>query len=111
MFKKMFPYALVALLISLSTNLLFYVIGNRPYIATVDVGLITSEFIKQEAKNNHSNHEKEVAIKAFSHALEDALQQLSKSKSLILLPKEAVIKGSHDYTKELTAIMNSERQS
>jgi Type-F conjugative transfer system protein (TrbI_Ftype) len=76
-----------------------------PKIATVDVLSITSQFIKEEANKSHTPLEREAAIKAFSHNLESALQKLAHSKSCILLPKEAILTGSRDYTAELKKIM------
>ena len=67
--------------------------------------------LKKKHGKNHSNLEKEVAIKAFSHRLEAALQDLSQSKSLVLLPREAVIKGGTDYTATLMKMIELEPNS
>jgi hypothetical protein len=52
-----------------------------------------------------------LAIKAFSHRLEQALDDLSHSHALILVPKEAVIKGSPDYTSTLMKLVGLESAS
>jgi hypothetical protein len=70
-------------------------------IGLVDIGFITKEFIKKEAASKHNSNEKQIAIRAFSHQLEASLEALSHNKSLILLPKEASVKGGQDYTQEL----------
>lgn len=111
MFKPTHITVFIAIASSLVMNTIFYIATQPPVIATVDVVSITSQFIKEEARKNRSNHEKEVAIRAFSHHLETALYALSKSKSLVLLPREAVIKGSPDYTTTLMTIMSLEAQS
>ena len=108
MFKTTYLTACIAIVSSLVVNGIFYYVTKPPIIATVDVLSVTSQFIKEEARKNRSNHEKEVAIRAFSHHLETALKELSKSKSLVLLPREAVIKGSPDYTTTLMSIMSLE---
>lgn len=111
MFKTTPTAILAACITSLLINLICYWSEKRLEIATVDIVSITSQFIKEEANKGHSNLEKEVAIKAFSHRLEQALNDLSHSKSLILVPKEAVIKGSHDYSAVLIAMLNLEAKS
>lgn len=70
-------------------------------IGLVDIGFITKEFIKKEALSKHNSSEKQIAIRAFSHQLETSLEALSHNKSLILLPKEAAVKGGRDYTQDL----------
>ncbi|MCR9192618.1 MAG: TrbI F-type domain-containing protein [Gammaproteobacteria bacterium] len=70
-------------------------------IGLVDIGFITKEFIKKEAASNHNSDEKKIAIRTFSHRLEISLEALSHNKSLILLPKEAAVKGGKDYTQDL----------
>lgn len=110
MFKPLHTTILTSLLISLGVQGVFHWFNKQPTIARVDIAAITEEFIQQEAQKNHSNKEKQQVIKAFSSRLEGALEQLSYKKSLILLPKEAVIKGSVDYTETLR-IMVSEGHS
>jgi hypothetical protein len=111
----MFNTTKVALLSALFTSLLvngiFYSTLRQPEIATVDILAITSQFIKKEALKNHSNPEKELAIKDFSHRLEQALSDLSHSKALVLVPREAVIKGSPDYTSVLMDRVGLESKS
>ncbi|WP_298624838.1 TrbI F-type domain-containing protein [uncultured Legionella sp.] len=81
------------------------------HIGTVDIVAITTEFVRNEAKNNHSKQEKAAAIKSFSHRLEASLNKLSQSDSLILLPKEAVIKGGTDYTQTVISMIQKEPES
>lgn len=90
---------------------IFFWYAKPKQIGTVDIVAITSEFVRNEAKNHHSKHEKEVAIKSFSHRLETALSELSRSQSLILVPKEAVIKGSQDYTQTVLSMIQKESES
>lgn len=111
MFKPIYTTIITALVTSLVTYTSFNQITAHPKIATVDVLTITSSFIKEEAQKNHNAAEKEVAIKAFSHNLEGALQRLANSKNLVLLPREAVIKGSPDYTDTLKSMMKGAHKS
>lgn len=111
MFRAITITLLAALTSSIFVNGIFNLAPKRPDIATVDIVSITSQFIKEEAGKNHSNLEKEVAIKAFSHRLEAALHDLSQSKSLVLLPREAVIKGGTDYTATLMKMIELEPNS
>lgn len=107
MYKTTYIAVLAALITSLLMNGLFYVALKRPTIATVDVVSITSKFIKDEAQKNHSEAEKKEAIKRFSHRLEEALTALSYSSSLVILPREAVIKGGMDYTDKVALMISS----
>ncbi|KTC73161.1 TrbI F-type domain-containing protein [Legionella bozemanae] len=111
----MFKTTKVAILASFFTSLLvngiIYNVLRRPEIASVDILAITSQFIKKEAQKNHSSLEKNLVIKEFSHRLEQALNDLSRSKSLILVPREAVIKGSPDYTNVLMDRVGLESKS
>lgn len=77
-------------------------------LGTVDVVAITSDFVRSEAQRHHSKQEKEAAIKSFSHRLENALSDLSHTKSLILVPKEAVLIGGKDYTQAVLVLMQKE---
>lgn len=99
----------VSLITALFTSILLntYIVQQR--IGTVDIVKITSLFIQQEATKNHTHAEKEQAIKAFSASLENSLARLAERHSLILMPKEAVIKGSVDYTDKLTEMMAMEQ--
>lgn len=97
----MYRSALVSLGISILVNSLFYAVLKQPEIATVDIVSITSEFIKTQALKKQTKPEREAAIKTFSHQLEGSLAELSSNKRLILVPKEAIIKGSKDYTAVL----------
>ncbi|CZP45216.1 TrbI F-type domain-containing protein [Legionella pneumophila] len=80
-------------------------------IGTVDIVAITSDFVRSEAKKHHSKQKKEAAIKSFSHRLETALSDLSQSHSLILVPKEAVIKGGTDYTQTVLSLVQKGSES
>lgn len=89
-----------------------WICSNKPKeIGTVDVVAITSDFVRNEAQKHHSKQEKEAAIKSFSHRLENALSDLSHTKSLILVPKEAVLIGGKDYTQAVLALMQQESSS
>lgn len=78
-----------------------------PEIVTVDVAAITGDFIQQEAQKRLSIQEKQKAVKRFSHQLEKALETLEHSKKhIIIFPKEAVLKGAKDYTKEVQSLIH-----
>jgi hypothetical protein len=111
MFKPIYTAVISAIVTSLITHTFLNLLSTKQQIATVDVLSITSSFIKGEAQKNHTTQQKEVAIKAFSHDLEGALQRLATSKKLVLLPREAVIKGSPDYTNTLMSMMKGEHKS
>lgn len=105
MYKNFRLPFLAALISSILTQALLCKHPTNQKIATVDILSITSQFIKQEANKTQTPLQREAAIKDFSHNLESSLQQLAHSKSSMLLPKEAVLTGSTDYTAELKALM------
>jgi hypothetical protein len=76
-----------------------------PELAIVDIAGITEKFVKQEARKKLPDEEHQKAVKVFSHALEHALEKVAKTHSLILFPKEAVLKGGKDYTHEVEMLM------
>lgn len=96
----------INILVSITVNMIFYCLYPIPAIATVDVLGITTSFI-QEAVHKKS---KDSEIKAFSQNLEKNLEKISHKKSVILLPKEAVLKGSSDYTALLQEMMLQEKR-
>lgn len=109
MYRTVFVASLVSLVTALLVSVLFFSILGKPDIGTVDVAKITTLFIRQEATKNHTHAEKEQAIREFSASLEHSLAMLSKKHSLILMPKEAVIKGGRDYTEHLIAMIAMEQ--
>ena len=95
----------------LLTVMLAFVVSARliPEIVTVDIASITEAFIKQEAQKNLSNKEKQHSVERFSHQLERALDELAHAhKHMIIFPKEAVLKGSKDYTNQVRNLMHLE---
>lgn len=67
-------------------------------VATVNITALVDQFIKQEAKKNLPQEVLKSEVKAFGKTLEMELQKFSKNHNLVLLPSEAVISGSKDYT-------------
>lgn len=84
-----------ALIIFMFMN--FY-ISPTPSIGTVNITSLVDRFIKQESQKNLSPDVLKQEVKTFGMTLEKALQIFSKQNHLVLLPAEAVIAGSHDYT-------------
>lgn len=107
MYKSLILSWLIALMTSLVT---VFIYPHQPDIATVDISAITTDFIKEEAKKAQSTDEKEEAIRAYSHALESAIETLVSKKNVVLVPKEAVIKGASDYTLALKRLMSLEKK-
>jgi len=70
-------------------------------IATVDITTLTNQFIQSERSKNLSEDvlTKEAAI--FGKQLEKNIKQLAHQYHLVILPKEAVMVGSVDYTQHI----------
>src|SRR5579872_4195966 len=92
------------LVLGVWTLLWTYVVKERliPEVVTVDIASITESFIKQEAQKTLSTQEKKQAVTRFSHQLEGALDKIAKAHHhIIIFPREAVLKGSKDYTNQV----------
>ena len=71
-----------------------------PYqkIGTVNVTGILDQFIKENVTKTISPNQLKVKVRLFGQTLEKTLQVLSKKEHVLLLPREAVMAGSIDYT-------------
>ncbi len=83
--------------------LLVFIIANFftpsiPSIGTVNITNLVDRFIKEETIKNLPPDTLKKEVKAFGNHLEKELKAFSAKNHLILLPAEAVIAGSHDYT-------------
>ncbi len=67
-------------------------------VATVDITGIVQQFVQSQAKLNLPANQLQQRVNTFGHELEIVLQDVSRSKHLILMPQEAVIAGSQDVT-------------
>jgi hypothetical protein len=67
-------------------------------IGTVNITGLVDHYIKQEADKNLPSDVLKKEVKHYGMSLNKELQQLSKERQVILMPSEAVIVGSHDYT-------------
>lgn len=99
---QLFSVALICELISLLMVFMFthYHPVNTP-LATVDITGIINQFVKTESAQSDSPTQHQKRIHAFSAQLEATLQTVAHEKHVILVPKEAVITGSLDFTTEV----------
>ena len=70
-----------------------------PIVATVNITQIVDQFIRDAQQKNIPQNVLEKETKQFGKKLELRLKQLASQNNLVLLPKEAVIAGSLDYTE------------
>lgn len=80
-----------------------------PVIGTVNITHLVDRFIKEESAKNLSPDTLKNEVKIFSLKLERELKTVSAKHHLILLPSEAVIAGSHDYTKLIRERLANQR--
>lgn len=70
-------------------------------IATVNIIGLEDSFIR-ETENLHLNPvEMEKKVKSFANILNKTVVTIAKQKDVVLLPSEAVIAGSPDFTEEI----------
>jgi len=74
-------------------------------IATVDIVKLIQDFIKKEQQKNTSEDVLKKEITAFGKALEKNIRAFSENHHVVLLPKEAVMGGSKDYTQLILRAM------
>jgi hypothetical protein len=67
-------------------------------VATVDITGIVQQFIQSQTTLNLPNNQLQQRVNAFGSQLEAALQEVAKTKHMILMPREAVIAGCGDVT-------------
>ena len=77
---------------------LYYTVIPYQKIGTVHVTGIIDQFIKENATKAISPNQLKVKVRLFGQTLEKILQVLSKKEHVLLLPREAVMAGSVDYT-------------
>lgn len=83
-----------------------------PYkIGTVNITGIVDQFVKHETKKNAGEDVTRAEVKKYGLHLESELKQFSKENHLVLLPSEAVISGSNDYTVIIQQRMNTMQTS
>jgi hypothetical protein len=75
-----------------------------PYqkIGTVNVTGILDQFIKENTNKAISSDQLKMKVHLFGQTLEETLQVISKKEHVLLLPREAVMAGSMDYTPVVT---------
>ncbi|HZW61152.1 MAG TPA: TrbI F-type domain-containing protein [Candidatus Babeliales bacterium] len=75
-----------------------FFVSPKPSIGTVNITSLVDRFIKEETIKNLPPETLKQEVKAFGRNLEKELKAFSAKNHLILLPTEAVIAGTHDYT-------------
>lgn len=70
-------------------------------IATVDIVGLTKTYIEELQAKKISKEELKQRIVRYATHLESAIQTFAKENQLILVPKEAVVAGSQDYTDNI----------
>lgn len=78
---------------------LFYYMSPVPQkLAVVNATAIVKEFVKKEIEQNKSQDTLTNETKKFGASLEQASREIAEENNLILMPSEAIIAGSQDYT-------------
>lgn len=102
---------LTSLLGALLVVVIFEWTASHPKeMATVDITAITSNFTSEIKLQKLSEEELKNKITAFGINLEKEIKKLSEDNHLILMPKEAVIAGTPDYTEYLSAKLKNRIQ-
>lgn len=72
-------------------------------IATVNIIGLEDSFVR-EIENLHLNPaEMEKKVMSFANTLNKTVIEIAKQKNVVLLPREAVIAGSPDFTEEIAS--------
>lgn len=71
-------------------------------IGTINITGIVDQFIKEEKSKQIAPEIMQQDVKKFGHQFEISLKHFAKKHHLILLPTEALIAGSDDYTSWFT---------
>lgn len=76
----------------------YHFYNKSPQIATVNITALVNDFIKTESKQNKPQDVLTKEVKQFGITLEKTLKEVARDQHLLLMPSEAVIAGSIDYT-------------
>jgi hypothetical protein len=84
---------------ALTIMVTFHLFVDKPNkIGTVNITGIVDQFVKQESNKNVPPDKLKKEVKAFGRQLETDLTKFSKRYHVVLMPSEAIIAGSEDYT-------------
>lgn len=78
-------------------------------IATVDITGLTQQFIEDSHAKNLSKDELKNETVIFGKTLEKTIKQFAYQHNLIIVPKEAVMAGGQDYTRDISILIDEER--
>lgn len=94
---------------------IFYYLSPQPKkIAVVNITAIVKDFVSSESKQNIPADNLRKAVKQFGMTLEQTLKVVAKENNVILMPSEAVMSGSQDYTsiiKKKIQLNNKQNQA
>lgn len=80
-------------------------------VVTVDITGLTNNYIHELAKSALSTDESKAAIVDFSTRLESAIQAISRSQNVIVLPSQAVLAGAKDETNVVVELMKTTKDN
>jgi type-F conjugative transfer system protein TrbI len=100
---KDFYQLLLGALGAVIVMLLFHLIEPhpKPRIGTVNVTALIDGFVKAQVRQKLSPTEQQERVQAFGQRLEKNLAKISAKYHVVLMPSEAVIAGSIDFTPQL----------
>lgn len=79
-------------------SIFYYLSVPPPRIAVVNITAIVKDFVNKESKQNKQQDVLTKDVKQFGLYLEKTLKMVAKNNNVILMPSEAIIAGSQDYT-------------
>lgn len=88
--------------------LFFHVLEPPRSIATVDVSGMINRFVKTTTDAKLPPDQLQKRVNAFGHALDSTLKKMVRERQLVLLPKEAVIAGAKDISRDVEAKINAQ---
>ncbi|GEM_PF-1633303 len=96
------PHLFSCLFGMLGASIIFMMIHiiEKPSIklGTVNITGMVDHFIKQESEKNIQGEVLKKEVRQFGSSLDKELQRFSKENGIVLMPSEAIIAGTEDYT-------------
>ena len=99
---------LIGMLGSTLVLLFFHLLEPPRQIVTVDVTSIITRFVKMEAESKLPKPQLQQQVNTFGEALDHTLKTIARDQQLILLPKEAVMAGARDISREVETRVNAQ---
>ena len=80
-------------------------------IATVNITGMVNSFVMETAQQKLTMEQKQQKVNQFGQLMQHVMTDMAKRQHIVIMPSEAVIAGSIDFTQEVMAEIKKEMKS